>query len=162
VLGVPFVSRDPNALLEPDVGNTSTVLENVRTYFVVVGLTADAESQTPSSFQVTHLTEASSTAQDAVALVPLELEWAADAGTGTISAGPAGPPDHLLIQNQALSGVDTREACLTITADPDVVIQTGAEVVFRAADQVVLGDGFQVESGASFRVEMASPALCQP
>ena len=160
VLSLPFVSGDAAVLLEPDSAMTGGVIENIRTYFVVVGLTADASSQTPASFQVTHLTEASSTAQDAEALLPLRLEWAANAGTEVITAGAAGPPDHLLIQSETLTGSDTREACLTITADPDVVIQAGATVVFRAADQVVLGDGFQVESAASFRIEMSSPALC--
>jgi hypothetical protein len=157
---VPFTSGDAEVLLQPDSPTTSTVIENIRTYFVVVGLTADAQSQTPSSFQVTHLTEASSTAQDAEALLPLTLEWAANVKTDVIAAGPTGPPDHLLIQNETLSGADTREACLTITADPDVVLQAGATVVFRAADHVALGSGFNVEPTATFTVDISSPILC--
>ena len=160
VLSVPFTSGDPMVLLEPDEAVTAQAVENVRTYFVVAGLAVDADLQTPASFRITHRTESSSTAQDATALVPVRLEWAADVGTGVIAAGPAGPPDHLLIQNETLSGTDTREACLTITADTAVVVQAGADVVFRAADRVVLGSGFSVESSASFAIELSSPALC--
>jgi hypothetical protein len=160
VLSVAFLSGDAEVLLMPDSPTTSMMVENIRSYFVVIGLTADANGQTPSSFQVTHLTDASSTAQDAEALLPLRLEWAANVSTDTVAAGAIGPPDHLLIQNETITGIDTREACLTITADPDVVIQAGATVVFRTAEQVALGSGFVVESTATFRVEMSSPALC--
>jgi hypothetical protein len=160
VLSVPFASGDPAVLLEPDEGVTTLVVENVRTYFVVVGLTAGAGGATPASFQVTHRTESSSTAQDATALIPVRLEWAADVGTGVVAAGPVGLPDHLLIQNETLTGTDTREACLTITADTNVTVQAGADVVFRASDLVILGNGFAVESTASFVVDMTSPALC--
>jgi hypothetical protein len=58
-----------------------------RTYFVVVGLTANASSQMPNSFRVTHLTEASSTGEDAANDLPLALEFAADVSSSVVQAG---------------------------------------------------------------------------
>ena len=45
---------------------------------MVITLTADAASQTPAFFRVTHRTESSSVAEDADADVPLRPEFAAD------------------------------------------------------------------------------------
>jgi hypothetical protein len=56
------------------------------TFFAVVTLTSDAHSHTPYSFQVTHVTASSSTAEDRAADIPLALEYAADVSSRTVLA----------------------------------------------------------------------------
>jgi hypothetical protein len=54
--------------------NVQVVHGTPETFFAVVTLTSDANSQTPHRFQVTHLTESSSTAEDRAYDLPLSLE----------------------------------------------------------------------------------------
>jgi hypothetical protein len=54
--------------------------------FVVLQLTSDAASQAPNSFQVSHVTESSSRADDASFETPLEIEWRLNTGTSVIQA----------------------------------------------------------------------------
>jgi len=57
-----------------------------RTYFVVVNLTADAASQTPNHFIVTHITESSSKAEDRDNDIPLIMEYAPNVSSSVITA----------------------------------------------------------------------------
>ncbi|HEO71047.1 MAG TPA: hypothetical protein ENN80_07270, partial [Candidatus Hydrogenedentes bacterium] len=56
------------------------------TFFVVIELTNDAGSQTPRQFRITHVTEASSTAEDRDHDIPLTMTYSPNAGTGTMEA----------------------------------------------------------------------------
>ena len=49
---------------------------------------------------------------------------------------------------------ETRRACDTLTAAPEVVVETGGDLTLRAGTRIVLGDGFQVESGGSLVLEI--------
>ena len=65
------------------------------TFFVVVTLTSNANEQTPHRFQVTHLTQSSSTAEDRTNDSPLRLEYAADVSSRRVlAASPTSNEDH--------------------------------------------------------------------
>jgi PKD domain-containing protein/VCBS repeat protein len=51
------------------------------TYFVVAELTADAATQTPNQFRITHITESSSTAEDRDHDIPLALQYTQNAAS---------------------------------------------------------------------------------
>jgi hypothetical protein len=57
-----------------------------RTYFVVLAVEGTASSASPNRFQVVHLTESSSTAQERDQNVALDLEYLADTGSGVVQA----------------------------------------------------------------------------
>jgi hypothetical protein len=63
-----------------------------RTYFVAAELTANAGSQTPDRFCITHLTQSSSTAEDRDYDLPLSLEYAANVLSGVMTATIPPPP----------------------------------------------------------------------
>jgi hypothetical protein len=73
---------DSNANVRVNVGTPET-------YFVVVELTATAASQSVSSFQVTHLTASSSTAEDRANDIPLLVEFSSNVSTGVVAADAA-------------------------------------------------------------------------
>ncbi len=56
------------------------------TFFAVVTLTSDANSQTPHWFRVTHVAESGSTAEDRSFDIPLEMEPAADVSSRIVLA----------------------------------------------------------------------------
>jgi len=95
-----------------------------RTYFVVVELRADAARQTPHQFRVTHLTEASSTAEDRGHDIPLLLEYAANVSSKVVSV--AEPP----------TTTPTRTATGTRTATPTRTA-TATRTVTRTASSTV-------------------------
>jgi len=59
-----------------------------RVYLVALHITAGAATQVPRAFRVTHLVESSSTAEDAVADIPLSLEAAINFSSGFINFPP--------------------------------------------------------------------------
>jgi hypothetical protein len=64
------------------------------TFFAVVTLTSDANSQTPHRFRLTHVTESSSTAEDRSFDIPLRLEYAADVSSRSVlAASPTSDED---------------------------------------------------------------------
>ncbi len=67
--------------------NVQVAAEAAQTYFVVVELTPDASTQVPDVFQVTHLTESSSTGEDAANDLPLTLEFSSNVSSGQVKAG---------------------------------------------------------------------------
>jgi hypothetical protein len=81
------------------------------TFFVVVTTQPDAGSQTPHLFEVLHITESSSTAEDRDHDLPLSLEFLANTGTGVIAAlDPALDDDS--------DGLDNDEELDTHLTDP--------------------------------------------
>jgi len=64
------------------------------TFFAVVTLTSDAQTQLPNRFVVTHVTESGSTAEDRDHDIPLTLEFAADFASRTVlAASPSSDAD---------------------------------------------------------------------
>jgi len=61
------------------------------TYFVAVELTSNAELQTPHKFQITHKTQATSTAQDRTNDFPLTLSFVKNATSSNTSASSTSP-----------------------------------------------------------------------
>ena len=153
VLAVPFMNDDADVQL---ADNSS------KDYFLVVNMTVDAAAQTPNSFSITHVTEASSKARDGVADILLDLEYASDVDTGSITAVFASIPDHLLLQSENYSTIAQEEACIDITANTSVIVDVGADVVFRAETSVILEPGFSVITGGVFSVDISLPAGCAP
>ena len=76
-----------------------------KTYFVVPRLTAAASQQTPNQFLISHVTEASSTAQNADNGISLDLEFAADVGTSTIRAVPPVTAEILDVTPDPIDGI---------------------------------------------------------
>ncbi len=219
--------------------NLALVAGASKRYFLVTEIAPGALAAPPVRFQITHLTESSSTAEDVTTDTPLVLEPAANVTSSNVgisgnchalnlthtgsgadpdaspdnSAGcPLGQyvqnatitlaaapdpgfvvegwantdndsttalanavtmpasswtvsvtyvfPDHLTVSSETLTGTQSREACLTVTAGPAVIIQGSADIVFRASQSIALGNGFEVEAGAQFGADSALPANC--
>ncbi len=77
---IAFVDGDP--LVRCEFGESPV-------YFVTVEATANASAQTPRQFSVTHLTETSSSGQDAVADITIRLEHQANVVSPYVTVGPA-------------------------------------------------------------------------
>jgi len=99
------LTLDPAGMEEirlPDLETSVRVRQGVpRRYFVVAECTADANEKTPHSFRVTHVTEASSKAEDRTTDARLRLEYAANTATeivvlisSTSDEDGDGMPDH--------------------------------------------------------------------
>ena len=71
-------------------------------------------------------------------------------------AVPCSSDVNLTVSNLTVANgqSETRRACDTLTAAPDVVVETGGDLTLRAGTRIVLGDGFQVESGGSLVLEI--------
>jgi len=153
VQALSFTNDDPDVQL---ADNSS------KDYFLVVEMTMDASTQTPNSFSITHVTEASSRARDGIADILLDLEYAADVETGTVTAVFASIPDHLLLQSENYTTAVQEEACIDITANTSVIVGVGGDVVFRAGTSVILEPGFSVNTGGVFTVDISLPTGCVP
>jgi hypothetical protein len=73
-----FTLPDNDTNAQFDYGDPST-------YFVVIQSTADASSQIPASFRITHVTSASSTGEDPANDAPLLLEYTPDVSTSGVA-----------------------------------------------------------------------------
>jgi hypothetical protein len=123
-----------------------------KTYFVVAEMTADAESQSPGAFDVTHRTEASSEGEDASEDIPLILEHASDVATGKVdtelSSATCQAPFDLQLTDRTVTATVTCEAGTVLTAGTNLVVMTPGALTLRAGQAIELEDGFEVESGA--------------
>jgi hypothetical protein len=74
-----------------------------------------------------------------------------------------GHPCDVVIDNAVLSGSETIEACLTITAGDNVSIEPPATVVLRAGQSVSLGPSFYVTADplVTFAVQIDEALFCQ-
>ncbi|MEO1087860.1 MAG: FG-GAP-like repeat-containing protein, partial [Acidobacteriota bacterium] len=88
VLTVPFTDGDPDIAVPFGV---------TRPYFVVVAFDAASSAAVPDELRVTHLTESSSTAEDADHAIPLALEYGADTLSSLIEVNdlPVGVRDRV-------------------------------------------------------------------
>jgi hypothetical protein len=94
-VGTLALTAGKQTLTLPDgAAGAKVVFGTPETFFVVVTLTSDANSQTPHRFRVTHLTESSSTAEDRVPDIPLLLEYAANVSSRSVlAASPSSDED---------------------------------------------------------------------
>jgi len=106
---VTFTDGDPDVRISPTAEAT---------FFVVVETTADYDSQGIASFRVTHLTEASSTAEDFDHDILLLPEFAADVTTPLFPVNTAPLADLVLVKTDSADPVDSGDPLtytLTVT-----------------------------------------------
>jgi hypothetical protein len=128
-----------------------------RTYFLALRLHVDAGAGGDSGFQVTHLTESSSTAKDATHDLPLELEYDANVSTAVISrelstASCSSPAELELIGET----VDDNLVCTAgsvLRAEQSSVTSTG-DLTLQAGEAVRLGSDFAVLAGGTLTVDV--------
>ena len=141
----------------PDDPNVAIAHGTPKSYFVVVGVSSDAASQTPSAFDVTHQTESSSEAQDANAEIPVTLEFFADTGSGKIdtelnSVSCADPgalkiPDDLSMASLNVNAELTCTAGTVLTVGDTVTVVTPGKLTLKAGESVEVEAGLTVTSG---------------
>lgn len=121
-----------------------------RTYFVVAEMTSDATSQSPSNFRVTHLTESTSTGEDAAADTPLTLEFALNKATGVVDtqldSTTCHAPFDLQLADRTVNDTLTCEAGTLLSAE-NFDLTGSADVTFRSGEQVTLRPGFSIQAG---------------
>lgn len=71
-----------------------------------------------------------------------------------------GGPNHLVLENQTVTGTEEFVACLTITAGSGFVIEPSGDVIFRAGEAVNLQQGFTIRDGGLFAVDI-DPTLTE-
>jgi hypothetical protein len=139
--------------------NTRVAFDSPKTYFAVVTLTGNASAQVPKTFQITHITEASSTAQDFLTDKPIRIEFAPNAASANTIAGN-------LIAPQVASAVATGPNSVTVTYTKQMlndaqltnagnyvftggvvaqtVTRTGATTVSVTTTEMIQGQGYTV------------------
>ena len=92
VLSVPFADGDPDAQFVQGVP---------KKYFVVAEFESDAFAQTPDDVQITHITEASSTGEDAAHDLPISLEFLSNTPSSPIEVNdlPVAVDDEFMMVN---------------------------------------------------------------
>ncbi len=103
---ITFTDQDPNV---------QVAYGTPKTYFVVIDLQADAKSQTPNSFRITHLTSSSSSGEDRDNGITLILEYAADVSASVEAADTVSN----IAEARAASGDIQITGTVTIVSDYD-------------------------------------------
>ncbi|MEM9592814.1 MAG: FG-GAP-like repeat-containing protein [Acidobacteriota bacterium] len=103
---VPFLDADPNVTVPQGTP---------RTHFVVITTAPDFTAQGLNFFRISHLTEASSSAEDAANDIPLRLEYAVNVASNLIEVNPGAASADLGITKTAQPGAYLAEAPLTYT-----------------------------------------------
>lgn len=67
------------------------------------------------------------------------------------------PDDDLVLTDQTVSGTETFEACISITAGPSFLVDSTGNATFQAGSRIILRDGFSVASGGRFKAVIALP-----
>ena len=90
VLSVPFADDDPDAQFAQGAP---------KKYFIVAEFESDASEQTPDDVQITHITEASSTGEDAANDIPISLEFLSNVASTAIEVNdlPVAVDDEFVI-----------------------------------------------------------------
>lgn len=131
-----------------------------RVYFVVATMTADAQSQTPSAFKMTHLTQNTSTGEDRPNNIPLILEYWPNTGTGVVDTAldttTCKSAYALSLAERSVNNALTCEAG-TILSAKNFQLISNADVTFRSGDTVTLQPGFEIQAG-QFAIQI-DPAL---
>ena len=98
-------------------------------------------------------------APDCTTVYTLDTVDATVVGAGTSMPPPVCNGNALMLFNENLSGMQTKEAERLVEAE-EVTILSGANITFRAGDQVVIKSPFTVESSATFTA-FTDGCLCQ-
>ena len=145
--------------------NVEAAFGESKRYFVVVTLTpaASLPQVSPDSFEVVHLTEASSTARDAsVTTVPLRLEHHPDTTTGLVdtnlTSASCKAPFELDLQNFTVTSAIVCEAGTTIHGNGLLVANPVGALTLRAGQRVRLASDLTVTVGATLTIEI-DPSL---
>ena len=134
VLTLAFADADPNVQLAATLA---------RPLYVMATLNASASTASPNQFQIVHVTEASSSAEDASTDLPLSLEFEADTSSGVIQAlSPTGDADADGLANAAEADTQLTDP-LDADTDSDE-LSDGAEVNTHGSNPLLKdtdGDG---------------------
>ncbi len=126
---VSFIDNDPNV---------EVVFGTSRTYFVVAEMTANASSQVPTIFRMTHLTETTGTGEDQDNDIPLVLEFAQNVSS---SRSLASCPTCDFDNDGLLDTVETNTGNFVSSSD------TGTDPLNPDSDGDNLLDGVETGTG---------------
>lgn len=90
---------------------------------------------------------------------PGDDDTASGSGSAYIYELKSTLPDHLYIHDETMNSNATYEACLSITAGPDVQLTSDASFVFRAPE-ITFNPGVSIGVGVTFTADTTEPALC--
>jgi hypothetical protein len=79
------------------------------------------------------------------------------------NANPLEPPcrRNFTLEHQAIGSAAVYEACTSLTAGPDVTVNSTGDLTLRAGSKIVFGSGFSVRTGGRLTAEI-DPSLLQP
>jgi hypothetical protein len=139
-LGTLSLAAGTQTITLPDDHTAAQVVFGVPgTFFVVVTLTSDANSQTPHWFRVTHVPESGSTAEDASFDIPLLMEFAAEVSSRIVlAASPNSDEDG----DRLYDVVETDTGVFVSTMD------TGSDPFDADTDGDGFDDGWEVALGS--------------
>jgi len=138
----------------PDGDPAAQVVEGMPgTFFVVVTLTSNANSQTPHRFRLTHVTDTSNTAEDRVTDTPLVLEPVASFSSRTVLAATPSSDEG---GDGLLDGVETDTGVWVSPAD------TGTDRSDLDSDDDGVTDSWEVRLGGDPNDPADTPSLPVP
>jgi FG-GAP-like repeat len=136
--------------LPDDDANLQVAFGSPKTYFLVAELSASTEA-----FDVEHLTESSSTGEDAPNDIPLLLEFAANVQSGAVSTtlgdSTCHAPFDLQLADRTVGGSVTCEAGTVLTTGANVVVS--GTLTLRAGQAVDMDDGLAVEGALTAEID---------
>ncbi len=133
------------------------------TYFVAVDVAAEAHLQTPDRLRITHVTEASSTAEDAAEDLPLVLEFASNVTSGTVLPEADTTPDAFDLIDRTDRPTAARINSNTITVSgidaptPMTVTAAGTSERYEINGGPRQEGPVNVSNGDTVRVSVISP-----
>jgi hypothetical protein len=132
-------------------------------YFLVFTMTSNAGAQTPDSFELTHLTQASSSARDQTTpVVILRLEHHPDTSTGLIdtdlTTASCQSPFELDLLGFQVSSTVVCEAGTVLTAGDGLTVNPTGDLTLRAGQRVRFVTDFSVQAGGELATEI-DPSL---
>lgn len=79
----------------------------------------------------------------------------------TRAAGQCPYPDHLALDGQTVSSMQTFSACQTLAAGPSFTVAASGDVVLEAEQQIRLQPGFQVQRGGRLSTHLRPAPIAQ-
>ena len=69
-------------------------------------------------------------------------------------------PNDVSLMNDTVTGSETHDACVSITAGPAYAVDTTGNLTLRAGSSIEMGSGFSVELGGTLRlVTVGAPGM---
>jgi hypothetical protein len=113
---------------------------------------------TTTTFAVEHLTESSSTGEDAPNDIPPILEYVADvqggAASTTLDSTTCHAPYDMHLSERLVDGPVVCEAGTVLTTGADLPVLSTGELTLRAGQSIQMGDEFSVANGGALTVEI--------